>query len=62
MDTDKSRLIIAHNKKLPLRKIAAETKIEGLQLKEYDPRKLINKGKIKKIFDNRAVTLYEWAQ
>ena len=58
--TGKDRLIIAHNKKNPLRKLAAETGIPGLDIKEYEPLKLIDKGVIKKIFDNDTVSLYEW--
>jgi hypothetical protein len=58
--TGKDRLIIAHNKKIPIRKLAADTGIPGLEIKRYEPIRLIDKGVIRKIFENNIVELYDW--
>ena len=50
--TSNNRLFNVHNKKMSPRKKVTETRITDLEIKDNDPLKLIERGVIRKIFDN----------
>jgi len=58
--TNKSELILAHNKKISLRKVISNLNIPGMAVEEYNPIESIKYGVVTKIFENNFVTLYQW--
>lgn len=60
LDTKKDELIIASAKKMPLRVALSNIQLRGLKIEHYNPLHEIKIGKIKKIYENDAVTLFKW--
>jgi len=60
IQTGEKAILIAHHKKTPLRKMISKLGISGLKIQNYNPDNVISIGKIDRIFDNEAVTIYRW--
>ncbi len=58
--TNKNKLIIANEKKMSLRKVLAKTNFGGLVIEDYKPEETISLGKVTKIYENEAVSLFLW--
>ncbi|MCP5064836.1 MAG: hypothetical protein GY936_20645 [Ignavibacteriae bacterium] len=58
--TEKEKLVIAEQKKIPLRVLLADLNIPGMGINIYEPEKEIKNGTVSKIYENDAVLLYSW--
>ncbi|MCB0751581.1 MAG: hypothetical protein KDC52_08920 [Ignavibacteriae bacterium] len=58
--THKKKLIIASAKKMPFRVALSKINLKGLGIDQYDPIKEIKIGKVTKLFENDAVSLFKW--
>jgi len=60
LKTKMEKIVIAEQKKIPLRIMLAELNIPGMKLDLYNPKKEITTGKVTKLFENETVFLYNW--
>ncbi len=58
--TEKEKLVIAEQKKIPLRVLLADLNIPGMGINIYEPEKEIKNGTVSKLYENDAVLLYNW--